>query len=447
MSYSSAVSAANRAEVSRNTALLEQHAVEYKADAAASGGGEPPAPPPDAPPDQMDGLPDGEVTIVAGGRRVSGWTEVTISGGLDQMPASFSLGMTERYPGEAADLVLNPGDPCTILLGGDVVMQGYINRTPRHLGTKQHDITVEGRSRCQDLVDCSALVPSMSIVNESIVSVAERLVAKFAGPIKVLAPDGNGDNKSYQVSISLGETPFEIISQIASYEGLLVHDDAKGDLVICRVGTEVFASGFTEGANVQSASAANSDEMLFSTYIPALMAQDSLAMIGPGGNKAGKPVDDAQVKRYRPLIVVSDQMVQGEFLAQKRAVWEATRRRGRSRSVSLTTDSWRDSAGRIWTHNVLAPVHLPTLHVENERWIVASWSLKRSPREGTTADITLMPAEAFAVSPSALTGTNYMIAQASQEAAIGVQTDASRSVTAPNAGANANVRSGEGHGI
>ena len=177
------------------------------------------------------------------------------------------------------------------------------------------------------------------------------------------------------------------------------------------------------------------------------MAQDSVAQFGAHGNDAGAPVPDPLVTRYRPLIVVSEQMVGDQFLAQKRAVWEATRRRGRSRSVQVKCDSWRDGAGRLWTHNVLAPVHVPSCGLENLTWLVTEWELVRDA-SGTHANVTLMPPEAFAVEPSALNGVNYMIAEAEMSARLGQNNPAAGpAVTSPNAGGNGNVRAGEGYGL
>lgn len=355
---------------------------------------------------------DGDVLIESEGVSVNGWTDVSISGGLDMAPSVFELAMTERGPGSLRDVVLKKGAACTIKIGGDLVLTGWINRYTSSVNAGQHTVRVSGRSRCQDLVDCSAIPKNLSINNVSIGAVARDLVAPFAGPINVLIPDGDGAGKAYVVGVSWGETPWEIISEIASYEGLLVHDDAKGDLVICKVGTTKTASGVKEGMNCQSFGVSDADDMLFSPYIPALMAQDSLQLFGPGGNAAGAPVLDPLVTRYRPLVIVSDQMVQDQFLAQQRAVYEATRRRGRSKSVQVEVDSWRDSAGTLWTHNVLAPIDLPSVRVTGVEWIIASWTFVRDAKRGTVAEIVLMAPEAFSVQPSALTGQNFQIAQA-----------------------------------
>ncbi len=88
-------------------------------------------------------------------------------------------------------------------------------------------------------------------------------------------------------------------------------------------------------------------------------------------------------------------------------MWEATRRRGRGKQVSLTTDSWRDSAGKLWTHNVLAALDLPTIHVAGVKWIIASWNMLRDGKRGSTCRLTLMSADAFAVQPSALNAVDF----------------------------------------
>ena len=36
--------------------------------------------------------------------------------------------MTERFPGEADGVVVKPGDPCTVKIGDDLVITGYIDR-------------------------------------------------------------------------------------------------------------------------------------------------------------------------------------------------------------------------------------------------------------------------------------------------------------------------------
>jgi prophage tail gpP-like protein len=367
--------------------------------------------------------PDGEVSIQANGMDVSGWTDISISAGLDMIPSVFSFGMTEKSPQSDKAQKLKPGASCTVKIGGDLVLTGYVNRVERAVTSRSRTIRVEGRSRCQDLVDNSALVPNFTINESSIGKVAAALIAPFSGPITLKLPDGDGANRPYAVSITPGETVWEVISQMASYEGKLVHDDATGDLVICDVGKVEAGSGFKEGVNLQEWSATESDDMLHSQYIPSYSTPSVLSQNAGTPNQTGSAVIDPLVARYRPVLVLSDQFLESIALAQLLAAWEATRRRGRSQAVRVLADSWRDVARKLWTHNVLAPVDVPSVGVQNVKWIIASWNFVRNERRGTVAEITLMPPEAFSVMPTALNSTpTAMIADAVRRNAIGQAT-------------------------
>ena len=75
-----------------------------------------------------------------------------------------------------------------VKIGADLVLTGYVDRYSSSISAGQHTIRVEGRSKSEDLVDCSALVqntsagspvtPGMQIVNGSdAVSIASKLAA------------------------------------------------------------------------------------------------------------------------------------------------------------------------------------------------------------------------------------------------------------------------------
>ncbi len=127
------------------------------------------------------------------------------------------------------------------------------------------------------------------------------------------------------------------------------------------------------------------------------------------------PAYDNGVPRFRPLIVVSEQAVYGQSLAEQRAQWERARRYGRSQAVRLTCDSWRDGAGKLWTPNFFAPVDLPALKINSVSWIVGEVTFSRNEGRGTVAELTLMPKEAFSVEPSGELLFDWQVEQALQE--------------------------------
>jgi len=376
--------------------------------------------------------PDDTLTLVAGGQRLTGWESVSVTRGIEIMPSSFEIALTEKYPGQAADIVVKPGDPCVVLIGNDPVVTGYIDRYLPAIAPRQHTVRIHGRSKCEDLVDCSAgvypvgtpgagavpyQVRGMVVTTSSLLAMAQDLASPFGITVSSLTGDdvpvsaaGGGP---VQFSIVLTETPYEIIERVARYAAVLAYDGTDGNLILANVNAGTHASGFKQGVNVQPASVAFTMDERYSIYLPSIMSTDYLHDLGTGGLFLA-PAYDTAVPRFRPLIVVSDQSQYGQLIAEKRAVWEQKRRWGRSQAVRLTCDSWRDSAGTLWSPNFLAPVDLPVLKVVAQTWIVAQVTFHRSAQTGTTADVVLMPQEAFMPEPSTLQLYDWQIGQALQ---------------------------------
>lgn len=348
--------------------------------------------------------PDDTLTLAVGGQDLTGWQAVAVTRGIEQMPSAFVLKATERYPG-AAQIDVRPFQPCQVLIGQDLVMTGYVDRYGASLNAKRHEVTITGRSLAGDLVDCSAAVPKMQVTEASLLQLAQHLAKPFG--IEVIEPDGEpspitgGDGSIPPFAVALGETPFELIERVARWKQLLVYDDPQGRLVLAKLGTRSMASGVAEGANVEEADVAFAGDQRFSDYLPALFTSEGLYNLGQGGAAGNRfpPVKDPGVPRYRPRFVVSEQFMDGQFLATARARWEMARRYGRSQAVTVTVDSWRDGAGTLWTPNRLCPVDLPTLKIVRASWLIGSVTYTRGLDGGTRAQLVLMPPEAFQPEP------------------------------------------------
>ena len=111
----------------------------------------------------------------------------------------------------------------------------------------------------------------------------------------------------------------------------------------------------------------------------------------------GAPTTGANGKtRKRQLLVVSEQIVDGHDLALSRAEWEMNQWPGGSQVFSAVCDSWRDKDGTLWQPNAFAPLYLPQLKVTPDKpWIIGQVSFVRDEHQGTLAELTVMPKEAF----------------------------------------------------
>lgn len=351
---------------------------------------------------------DDTLTLIINGMEWSGWEEVQVTRGVERCPSDFDLKVTERYPTAPLQIDIEPGQSCTVQLGADVVLTGYIDRYTASIAPNDHTVRIRGRSRCQDLVDSAAIISGMQISGASALSLAQQLAQPFGVSVSSLSGPGPAIP---QFNVVLTETVYEIVERVARYSALLVYDDANGNLVLSQVGSTMMASGFTQGINVKDASVTFSMDERFSEYIAVVMAVDKYNDVGTSGNQI-QTITDPTVTRLRRKIIVSEQGMSSLELAAQRAQWEKARRFGRSQAVRLTTDSWRDSAGTLWQPNALAPLSLPALKIGNVNWVISEVTYSRSGEgAGTTASLLLMPPEAFQPEPDILQLYDWQIAK------------------------------------
>ena len=348
---------------------------------------------------------DGDLSLRVNGLTISGWTSTRVTAGLDSCPRSFDISMTERYPGALASVTVRPGDPCEVRIGSDLVVTGYVDRYLPSISARMHSVQIIGRGMCEDLVDCSAQWPSNQISNGTALSIAEKLAAPYGVTAVAI---GDVDSEPIpQFNMIWGETPYEVIERIARYKALLVYEDAQGRLVLSPVGSQQHAGGFILGHNVQGALALFAVDQRYSEYVVRALPMSFNDVTGPGSDILEYVGDDAMAAlkrkdgspRDRLLYLIAEGGDQyGYPLVLKRGQWEAARRAGRSYSVIVTTDSWRDSAGTLWTPNRLALVDLPALKIKQLSWIIGEVTFLRD-ENGTRADVTLMPPDAFKPEP------------------------------------------------
>jgi prophage tail gpP-like protein len=355
--------------------------------------------------------PDNTLSISANGGDFTGWTSIRVTRRLEGVPSDFDVSLTDRATdGAAAQFQVKPGDPCTVRIADDVAITGYVDRVALSITGTSHVVRISGRGKCEDLVDCSIppdQLHGMQITTSSLLDLATKLSAPYG--VKVTSLTGDNVPVSFeggsavQFNAVLTETPFEIIERVARYAGVLAFEDSTGSLVLANVGTGQHSSGFAQGVNVQAAASVFTMDERYSIYLPTLMSVNVLGDQGVGG-KSFPSVKDSGVPRFRELVVVSEQFQLDQSLAEKRAQWEAARRKGRSLAVHVTCDSWRDSAGLLWQPNYYAPVDIQSVRATDATgpWIISEVHYMVDQDRGTVADLLLMPKDAFQPEPTIL---------------------------------------------
>lgn len=341
-----------------------------------------------------------QLTIMTGGRRLVGWTAVRVQRGVEMLPSSFVVELSERYPRQASQAVVDPGSSCQVYLGSDLILTGYIDLYWPHEDANSHVVTIQGRSKTEDLVDCSLAQPTVPpwVVQTGTFGEAAKRVAQPFG-IEVSLPDGDfpWGNQIQAFTIQPGETCGQLLEELSRAAQALMWDDANGNLVLSKVGTKRAATALVEGQNCELSETRLSMDQRYSV----VQVMNSAPQTVPGQPMALAMLasqKDSDVPRYRPLLVIMDNMGPDWSWPQKRADWEVARRYGRSRLVEVEVTGWRAGDGQLWQPNTVVAVNLPSLKM-NQDLVIAQCSWQRAERAGTTTLMTLMPSQGLVPEP------------------------------------------------
>lgn len=341
-----------------------------------------------------------ELILTVGHRQISGWDSVRVTRGVERLPSDFSLSLMDYYPGDSQQQLVEPGGSCTVQLGDDLVITGYIDCWSPSVSKSRHHIEASGRGKCQDLVDCSAEWPNNVISQADALQIAQKLAAPYGIDV---TSDVDDLQQVPQFTLNWGESSQEVIDRISRWAALLYYDLPDGSLRLTRVGTRQAASGIAQGENIENAWFTSSMDERFSDYTGVSMSMTPVAeMSSDDGYSAvtlAKSQDPEAAKmRYRNRIIIVESTMNTYKQAQNCIDWEMNRRFGRSKRLNVTIDSWRDSAGKLWEPNTLIPIRLPLFGLNDVLWLLSEVTFIRDER-GTQARMSLMPPEAFAVQP------------------------------------------------
>ncbi len=345
-----------------------------------------------------------DLVLSANGRDIAGWEHLSVTLRAEGFPSSFDIALSSRDPATKSALIVRPGDACTVKLGSDLVVTGYVDRAGNGGSGETHTLRVSGRGKTQDLVDCSAEWPGGQISNCNALDIAKKLAAPYGIEVK-LANGADAGPIVPQFAVTYGETAAEIIQRVARNAGLLAYEDATGVLLLAAVGTKQAGSGVAYGGNVEEWGVMLSMDQRYSEIVCMLLTQETQADIA-GITQPFFTALDPNVPRHRRLYMTLEQAVNAQELTAQKAKWEAARRAGRATIATATVDSWRDSKGALFMPNTLLPVSLPGLP-DKTPLIIAEVTFRRG-NDGTHADIVAMPKDAFVPEPISLQPVNIV---------------------------------------
>lgn len=337
---------------------------------------------------------DEDVALVIDGQEWRGWTEIAIDRSIDALAGQARLDLTQRWPEIDAPRPIAPGMACQVTIGGELVLTGWVGTVEPGYDAQSHGVTVTVDDLTGDMTEASAI--ATQYVGLPLSEIVARLAAPFGVGVGVAAPLGE---PIVRFTVEDGETVFDTIDRACRLRGVLPITDAAGQIVLSRAG-EAGATAAVRGGwagNVLAARGQFGVRGRHSEYIVKAQrpASDDDEDEVAAAHIVGAALD-RDVQRYRPLVIIADEAMDRET-AQRRADWERSVRRGRSRRASITVQGWRDADGTLWAVNRRMPYHDNILQVSADLLIV-SLRLERS-EQGTLAMMDLADPQAYTPEP------------------------------------------------
>lgn len=343
------------------------------------------------------------VILTVNSGQISGWTGVRITRRCEGLPNDFELTFATASPITSQPTV-QANDSVQLSIGADLVITGYVDDDEQEILPESHTLTVAGRGRTRDLVDCSAQWKGGLISAVSILQLCQKLGEPY-GIAAGLASGLQAPSIIPTLALNYGETCAEIIGRVARNQRVLYYETPDGNLTLAQVGSVQAASGAVYGFNVLRWSVRNSMAERFSDIYCAQFSTDPVYDVSGGGYDLFGHTPDPNVRWSRVLIINTEGL--SKEVADAKAQWEVARRAGRGTVVRATVDSWRDAAGVLWAPNTLLPVQGPGLRYRAGGALasgpvmlcLSEVTFRYGEDGGTEADLVLMPPPAFSPEP------------------------------------------------
>ncbi len=338
-----------------------------------------------------------EVALRIDNRIFTHWLSVSITRGLSRLAGDFTLGI--MMPGQALPDSLRAGGTLALTLDGQPIITGYLDSVSHKMGADSAQVTIKGRDKTGDLVDCSAVYPGGQWRQRTLQQIAQDLCSPFGIAVHWAVSDPEAAKPFTSFTLELSESVADVLSRAARHRGVLVTSDADGDLV------------FTQAANTATDTLRLGENLLSAEYTEDWRDRHSQYLVkghGGGGGHAGDANtnalraapkgenDDPAIARYRPKVILADSTLT-PATARARALRESRRALSQSEHFTAVVKGWRRESGELWQTNRLTRVIAPRLSMVSRDLLISQVQFDLDADNGERTTLTLAPREAFIV--------------------------------------------------
>lgn len=298
------------------------------------------------------------IEVRCNGRIVKGFSSVNITKALDNISASYSMGVFKDTT-ENAWIPVFPGDDVEVLIDGEVVINGVNIETNPSFNNSGIVCQISGKERTFDLVECSA--KTLNFENKKVDEIVRATCADFG--IRFVGTNGADIGSPMQsFSADIGSTAFNVIVNACKERGVFPASDGLGNVSLIGSRHEGAEVDIVQGVNVLSASGRFSVQGMFGKYT-IYSSKDAK------GKTFSSVIDDGQPSR-RELVILDERFGNKEN-CEARALWESRHRQAMGSSLSVIVDGWRQKeGGSLWKPGLVVNCDIPMILGESRSFLV-----------------------------------------------------------------------------
>jgi prophage tail gpP-like protein len=369
------------------------------------------------------------IVLRVDGKDYDQWTSAEVTRDLKDFSGSFNFVLrdTKRsiqtfpYASKGSVAKLRPGPAVDVLINGTIVLKGYIDDVNKEIDDGRAEVTISGRDKTGDLVDCGALTDGPSeFKNVKLEEAVKRIVQPYGLTVRSEIDTGEPFPR---YSLDLAETAFSATEKGARSRHALVLSDGVGGVVITRTGSKRAPADLTLPGNVQSSSGryshqkrhnktyvrgqgekagkSRSGSAALDTTAAPLSPEDrsqgdgsATTMERKGTAATGIAVDD-EITRHRPIVHMARTKAD-QTSAQDEADWRMRTARAESEELTYKVRGF-DVGGNLWRVNEIA--YVSDAFQDIERDMLIARVTNRSDEQGDVTELGVMSPEAFDAKP------------------------------------------------
>jgi len=345
------------------------------------------------------------ITIEVNGANYNGLKSSSVFLSMETVSGSFTI-VTTVDPDNS--FPLKKGSECKILVDRVVVMTGVIEKINPSWSGDDHTISVTGRDKISDLIDCT-VGDVKKIETPTSLETMCRMVMDGVGlnDLKVINNAGTipAFDASEKITAEVGQKAFKFLESYARKRQVLLTRDSDSNLVLTRNSNDILKTKILNviggnNNNVTTGSGIDDDSNRFYKYIVRSQANPSATgYAGTDEDIAGVVgiAFDDDIRKNRVLEINAEQSMD-KPACEKRAQWEANIRRARAISAKYVIPG-HSANGEVWRENRRVDV------VDDFNDLRAQMTIKNvrfgyDLGGGSITTVSLSPPDAFELSPT-----------------------------------------------